>query len=113
MPPHFKQNDRLSQKKANMKTILLLITALCAVSTSTVLFWQPYSPAPPPPAPPQQLNASVMLSKWQVHKMLNSFDEDDHMAEMRVFHSVVKNSADGWRISSTHLVRNDYENKER
>lgn len=95
-----------------MKTILLTITALCAVSTSTVLFWQPYSP-PPPPAPPQQLNASVMLTKWQVHKMLNSFDEDDHMAEMRVFHSVVKNSADGWRISSTHLVRNDYENKER
>jgi hypothetical protein len=86
-----------------MKTILLLITALCAVSTSTVLFWQPYSPPPPPP--PQQLNASVMLSKWQVQKMLNSFEKDDHMAEMRVFHSVVKNSSDGWRISSTHLVR--------
>ena len=93
-----------------MKPLLLIMTALCAVSTSTVLFWQPYAP-PPPPAPPQQLNASVMLSKWQVHKMLNSFDEGDHMAEMRVFHSVVKNSADGWRISSTHLVRNDYENK--
>ena len=83
---------------------ILLPAALCAVPIA--LLWRPYAPPSPPPAPPQQLNASVMLTKWQVQKMLASFDEDDHMAEMQVFHSVVKNSPDGWRISSTHLVRN-------
>lgn len=55
--------------------------------------------------PPKQINASVLLSKWQVQKMLSSFKDDDHSSDMRVFTSVVNKSANGWRISSTHLVR--------
>ena len=55
---------------------------------------------------PKQINASVRLTKWQLEKMLSHFYEQDHPSETRVFDSIVKHSADGWQISSTHLVKN-------
>jgi hypothetical protein len=89
----------------------LFISALCITPIAAVLF---SSTSPDLPETisvetkeePEQISASVLLSKWQVEKMMRSFNDDDHPSDMRVFTSVVNNSADGWRISSTHLVRN-------
>jgi len=54
---------------------------------------------------PEKVEAAVELTKWQVEKMLQHFDED-HPSEMQRFTTLVKREADGsWRISSTHLAK--------
>lgn len=89
----------------------LFILALCVTPIAAVLFSSASPDLPEPVAEgvkeaPEKISASVLLSKWQVEKMMGSFNDDDHPSDMRVFTSVVNRSADGWRISSTHLVRN-------
>ncbi len=54
---------------------------------------------------PEKIEACVSLTKFQLEKMLNHFDEDDHPSEMKRFKSLVKRDANGWRISSTHLAK--------
>ena len=88
----------------------LFILALCATPIAAVLFSSASPDLPEPVAEevkeaPEKISASVLLSKCQVEKMMRSFNDDDHPSDMRVFTSVVNRSADGWRISSTHLVR--------
>jgi len=53
---------------------------------------------------PEKVEACVSLTKWQVQKMLDYFSED-HPSEMQTFKTVVKQEANGWRISSTHLAK--------
>ena len=89
----------------------IFILALCITPIAAVLLISASSDLPQPveeavKESPKKISASVILSKWQVEKMLGSFNDDDHPSDMRVFTSVVKEYAEGWKISSTHLVRN-------
>ena len=55
--------------------------------------------------PPKEVDAHVFLTKWQLTKMLKTFEEDAHPADTLKFKTVVKSDGQGWRISSTHLAR--------
>ena len=54
---------------------------------------------------PDNVDACVSLTKFQLEKMLSVFNQDDHASEMMRFNSLVKRDGDGWRISSTHLAK--------
>ena len=54
---------------------------------------------------PENVEACVSLTKFQLEKMLGHFDEDDHPSEMKRFKSLVKREGVSWRISSTHLAK--------
>jgi hypothetical protein len=51
------------------------------------------------------VDAHVFLTKWQLTKMLKTFEEDAHPADTLKFKTVVKSDGQGLRISSTHLAR--------
>ena len=55
--------------------------------------------------PPEKLEAHVSLTKWQLDKMLSEYEEDAHASDMLKFKTLVKRDGSGWRISSTHLVK--------
>tara|TARA_B100000497_G_scaffold14246_1_gene16423 strand:- start:2575 stop:3006 length:432 start_codon:yes stop_codon:yes gene_type:complete len=54
---------------------------------------------------PENVEAHVTLTKYQLDKMLSWYEKDAHPAETVRFKTVVKSDGDGWRISSTHLAR--------
>ena len=54
---------------------------------------------------PEKVEAHVMLTKWQLDKMLSWYEKDAHPADTVRFKTVVKNDGNGWRISSTHLAK--------
>ena len=54
---------------------------------------------------PENVEAHVMLTKWQLDKMLSWYGEDAHPADTVRFKTVVKSDGEGWRISSTHLAK--------
>lgn len=54
---------------------------------------------------PEKLEAHVLLTKWQIDKMSSSFKNDAHPSDILKFKTVVRKDSDGWRISSTHLVK--------
>jgi hypothetical protein len=56
--------------------------------------------------PPEKLEAHVSLTKWQLDKMLSQYKGDAHASDMLKFKTIVKKDGIGWRISSTHLVKN-------
>ena len=54
---------------------------------------------------PDKVDAHVLLTKWQITKMLKTFEKDAHPADTLKFNTVVKSEGSGWKISSTHLAR--------
>ena len=54
---------------------------------------------------PENVEACVSLTKFQLEKMLRHFNEDDHPSETKRFKSLVKRDGDNWKISSTHLAK--------
>jgi hypothetical protein len=106
-----RNSTKIMKKSIVLAFCILPIAAYSGYGVMNLLFRAPT--VPPKPVDERKIegdlkkiNASVLLSKWQVEKMMGSFKDDDHPSDMRVFTSVVNRSADGWRISSTHLVRN-------
>lgn len=55
--------------------------------------------------PPEKVDAHVILTKWQLDKMLSWYGEDAHPADAVRFKTIVKSDGEGWRISSTHLAK--------
>jgi hypothetical protein len=54
---------------------------------------------------PEKVEAHVLLTKWQIDKMASSFENDSHPSDILKFKTVVRKDGNGWRISSTHLVK--------
>lgn len=107
----------LSTKLKIMKKVFIFLFCICPIVAYSgygfmTLLFKPSMDSPKVVVEkkveetPKQINASVRLTKWQLEKMLSNFYEQDPPSEMRVFNSVVNHSADGWQISSTHLVKN-------
>lgn len=55
--------------------------------------------------PPKEVEAYVSLTRWQAEKILKEYGDDAHPADMLKFKTIVKKDGEGWRISSTHLVK--------
>tara|TARA_R100001377_G_scaffold62982_1_gene38698 strand:+ start:1327 stop:1776 length:450 start_codon:yes stop_codon:yes gene_type:complete len=54
---------------------------------------------------PADAEACVSLTKWQLNKMLNMFEEDAHPSDSLKFKTIIKKDAVGWKLSSTHLAK--------
>ena len=54
---------------------------------------------------PEDAEACVSLTKWQLKKMLSMFEEDSHPADSLKFNTIIKKDSSGWRLSSTHLAK--------
>ena len=54
---------------------------------------------------PDDVEACVSLTKWQLNKMLSRFEENAHPSDSLKFKTIVKKDAGGWRLSSTHLAK--------
>ena len=55
---------------------------------------------------PEKVEAHVFLTKWQIDKMVSSFEKDSHPSDTLKFKTIVRKNSEGWRMSSTHLVKN-------
>ena len=54
---------------------------------------------------PENAEACVSLTKWQLDKMLSMFEEDAHPSDTLNFKTIVRKESNGWRLSSTHLAK--------
>jgi len=54
---------------------------------------------------PEKVEAHVFLTKWQIDKMVSSFEKDSHPSDTLKFKTIVRKDSEGWRMSSTHLVK--------
>ena len=55
---------------------------------------------------PKKVEAHVFLTNWQIDKMVSSFEKDSHPSDTLKFKTIVRKDSEGWRMSSTHLVKN-------